>query len=83
MQAQQIQHRLERYRRDALYFEAHREELLEHYPDHWVAIYNQAVVAAAKQLPQLLRKLDKLGVPRGEAFVEHVSGEDDVLVLTT
>ncbi|MBI2906262.1 MAG: hypothetical protein HYX92_01260 [Chloroflexi bacterium] len=79
----QVQQELERYRTDALYFEQHRQELLQHYPEQWIAVYGQQVVATAKRLPQLIRKLDRLGVPRGQVFIERVSATEDLLILPT
>ena len=74
---------LERHRNDALYFEERRQELLEQFPDHWIAVYNKEVVATAKRLPQLIRKLDKQGVPRGKVFVEYLSTKDEILILSS
>ena len=73
----------DRYRADALFFEAHREELLRQHPEHWVAVYDQRVVGTARELLQLLEQLDRLGLPRGRVFVEFVSAKDDLLILTT
>jgi hypothetical protein len=78
----EIEQELERQRYDALYFEDRRQELMVQYPDHWIAVYNEAVVATAKRLPQLIRKLDKLGVPCGKVFVEDLSTKDDILILS-
>lgn len=41
--------------------------LVEQYPDHWLAILNQQIVAAAPNTRQLRDRLDELGIPR--AFV--------------
>lgn len=78
-----VQQELERYRNDALYFEEHRQELLERYPEQWVAVYNREVAGTAKRLPQLLRQLEKHGLPRADVFIEHISAKDDLLILTT
>lgn len=72
---------LDRYRTDALYFEQHREDFLQRYPERWIAVYNQAVVATARRLPQLLRQLEHRGLPRGYVFIEHVSAKEDLLIL--
>lgn len=78
MQAQQ---ELERYRNDALYFEGHRQTLLRQHPERWIAVYDQRVVGIAKRLPQLIKQLDKLGLPRRRVFIEHVSAKEDTLNL--
>jgi len=77
----QVQRDLERYREDALYFEAHREELLVEHSEEWIAIYRNEVVGSAKELPELLSRLDEQGIPRGRAFIEYVSSRDDILIL--
>jgi hypothetical protein len=37
--SEQIREDLERFTADVRYFDRHRQELLERYPEHWVAIY--------------------------------------------
>ncbi|MBI3327239.1 MAG: hypothetical protein HYZ81_11130 [Nitrospinae bacterium] len=76
-----VQEELERYREDALYFEQHRQEWLQRYPERWIAVYNQAVVATARRLPQLLERIEKQGLPRAQVFIEHVSAREDLLIL--
>lgn len=77
------QHRaeLERFKRDTAYYEQHREELLEQYPEQWVAIFNQQVVGAAPEYEQLLDHLQARGVPVGQALVEHLTSKDELLIL--
>lgn len=77
----QVQSDLEHYHADALYFAAHRQELLDQYPDRWVAVYDRQVVASAKQLPRLLQQLDRQGLPRGKVFVEYLATNEDLLIL--
>ena len=38
---------LERFHKDGLWFSDHYEQLLEQYPDQWVAIYNKTVVGSS------------------------------------
>lgn len=78
-----VQQELERYRNDALYFEEHRQDFLERYPERWVAVYNREVAGTASRLAQLLRHLEKEGFPRGDVFIEHISAKEDLLILTT
>jgi hypothetical protein len=58
------------------YFEAHREELLEQYPGHWVVIYQRQLVGAASNLGQLTALLDHLqdtGISISEVLVEYLN----------
>jgi hypothetical protein len=58
------------------YFEAHREELLEQYPEHWVVIHQRRLVGAASNLDQLTALLDHLqetGISISEVLVEYLN----------
>jgi hypothetical protein len=77
----EIQADMGRFKRDVAYYEAKREELLQQYPEQWVAIYNQEVVGAARDLRRLLTQIVKKGVPRGRAFVEYVTDKEELLIL--
>lgn len=76
-----VQEELKRFKRDTSYYEAHHKELLEKYPEQWVAIYNQQVVGAAKDLKRLVAQLQREGIPQGRAFVEFVTAKEDLLIL--
>ncbi len=77
----QVQEELERFNEDMAYFDAHRQELLARYPERWVAVYDGRVVGTAKHLPRLMAQLERQGIPKGRAFVEYVTGHDDLLIL--
>ena len=77
----QIREELQRFRSDIAYFDQHRQELSSQYPERWVAIYHQQVVAAAKDLQRLIKQLERKGVPRGRAFVDYTTERQDVLIL--
>ena len=77
----QVQQDLDRYRADALYLEEHREELLEQYPERWVAIYNLQVVGAAKDPRRLVKQLDRKGIPSGRVYRGHLTNKDELLIL--
>lgn len=80
-EAAKVREELERHRRDALWFDAHREAILAAYPGQWVAVFNQQVVAAATDLRDLLMQLDVRGVPPGSAFCEYVTDDEVELIL--
>ena len=59
-----------------VYFEAHREELLEQYPGHWVVIYQRQLVGAASNLEQLgalLNHLQDMGISMSAVLVEYLN----------
>ncbi len=77
----EIQEDLARFTQDMLYFDEHREELLQQYPDRWVAVYHQQVVGATKDLERLVRQLERKGIPPGRAFIEYLTDAETVLIL--
>jgi hypothetical protein len=78
-----VQQELEQFRSDAQYFEEHREELLQQYPERWVAIYNQQVVGAAKDAKQLKRQLDRKGIKAGSVFRQYLTTKEELLILSS
>ncbi|MBI4499142.1 MAG: hypothetical protein HY689_14730 [Chloroflexi bacterium] len=71
---------LERLKRDMDYFEAHREELLEQYPEQWVAIFHEQVLGAGPDFDRLLDDLQARGIPVGQVLIERVTRHDELLV---
>lgn len=78
---QQIQEDLDRFGRDAEYFDQHRQELLQQYPEHWVAVYHQEVVGAAADPKRLVKQLERKGIPPGRVFRGYVTDKEDLLIL--
>jgi hypothetical protein len=77
----ELQAELQRFKRDTQYYEAHREELLIQYPEHWVAVFNQQVVGAAPDFEPLLAMLEQSGIPVERTLIEHVTRKDELLIL--
>ena len=77
----QVDQELERYTGDMVYFDEHRQELLEQYPERWVAVYDKRVVGAAKSLKRLISKLKKEGIPPGQVYREYVTKDDILLIV--
>ncbi len=78
---QERQKELERFKRDTQYYEVHWDELLERYPEQWVSIFNEQVVAASPNLDEVLSQKKAKGVPAGHGLVEYVTTKEDVLIL--
>ena len=72
---------LQRFKADTAYFEAHRGELLHHYPEQWVAIFDRRVVASDANFDKLLDAVQAAGVPLGSVFVQHVTSKEETLIL--
>ena len=77
----QVQQELAQFRREIEYYEAHQDELLQQYPEKWVAIFHQTVAGANPDFEQLLTELDERGVPSEHALIRHVTAKDDLLIL--
>ena len=78
-----VSQRLQRFQRDIDYYEAHRAELLDRYPEQWVVIFNEQVVDAAPTIEQALSGLRAKGVPPGQGLVEHLTRHDELLILAS
>ncbi len=56
------------------------DELLQKYPDQWIAYYD-GDVAVGKTLEQLLVTMDMRGFPRGETPIEFMETEPMEMIL--
>ena len=73
---------LDRFGADIDYFQEHRQELLRRYPERWVAVYNLQVVATARDIKTLIRKLDRKGVPPEHTSCEYLTENEPLLILS-
>jgi hypothetical protein len=64
-----------------LFLDKHRDELLQRYPERWVAVYNGEVVGAAKDPKRLIRQLERKGIPPGEVYREYLTDREELLIL--
>ena len=72
---------LQRFHGDTEYFGAHYQELLDQYPEQWVAVYNQAVVGSNTDFDTLLDDLEEKAVPLESVLIEHLSREEETWIL--
>ena len=79
----QVQAELQRFKKDTAYYEAHHDELLEKYPDQWVAIFNQQVVGASPDYEQLLADVEEKGLPIERAVFKHLTQKEEFWILQT
>ncbi len=70
-----VQQDLERYNRDLDYYIAHYAELLQAYPESWVAIYGERVAGTDPDHGRLVQDLRRRGIPPNYSFIEYVSAE--------
>ena len=65
---------------DAVYYEAHQAELLEQYPEQWIAILNQKVVGLAPDPRELLLDLKSRDIPLRRVLVKHLTTKEEVWI---
>ncbi len=57
-----------RFTADQRWIDEHAAEFAQQYPDQWVAVYNQEVVAASPDLAVVHEEVDKIGDPEVTIF---------------
>ena len=78
---QEVQADLERFSNDGQWYSDHYDELLERYPDHWIAIYHQEVVAASTEAEEMFVELKRKGMKATRAFIKFISTEDQTWIF--
>ena len=63
------------------YLDSRREELLEKYPDQFVAVTENDVVAVARTMKKLLSELKKMGLESRDVSIEFMAAKDFYWVL--
>ena len=69
------------FREDWEFLDAHYTELLEKYPEQWVAVVDKRVVGVAPDLDRLLIRLKPMGLPKNRIVTEKVTAEEEVWIL--
>ena len=73
--------RIDKHNRDVQYYEAHFQELLDQYPDQWIAILDQTVVGASHDAFELMAQLEARGVSTNRILRRHMTREAELLIL--
>ena len=79
--AQEIHIGLRQFTSRVRAFDAQRVQLTKKYPNKWIAMYNGEVAATADSLENLLKEMDRLGIPREESIVKFMDTERRTLIL--
>ena len=68
-------------RKDRFYLEAHRAQWMEQYPDMYVAVFQEKLVAAATTVDGMVEQLEAKGVPAGHSYWQFLDTDPmDLLV---
>ena len=70
-----IKAELKHFEKDQKYFSERYRELLEQYPEHWIAVYNEEVVGTDTDFPRLLDDLKARGYPLAKLAVNKATAE--------
>ena len=69
------------WRKDRLYLEAHRAQWMEQYPDMYVAVFQEKLVAAAATVDGMVEQLKANGVPAGHSYWRFLDTDPMDLVV--
>ncbi len=69
---------LDSFHKNVKYFDANRDRLVQDYADQWVAIFNERVVGADRDLDALVEKLDSQGLPLEATFIERAATAQEI-----
>ena len=69
------------YEADCKYADAHREELRQRYPDQWVGIRHETVLAHADTAEEVVQALDEAGEDASVTVLHHASSEEARWIL--
>jgi hypothetical protein len=72
---------IRQFSHDAQYLQAHYDELLDRYPERWIAIFEEQVVGTASNLDELLDGLEARRLPIGQVYVHFLTRSDEDLIL--
>lgn len=64
-----------------MYVQDHYSELLEQYPEQWIAVYGQTVVGVDADLERLIERLRVQGVPPEHTVTEYLTREEVIWIL--
>ena len=67
------------HHQDTLWFNQHNWELMQQYPEQWIAVHRQQVVGAAPELCDLMAQLKEKGIDHEVIFFEQMT-KDEILI---
>ena len=73
----------EKSKKDVEFYETHRKEFLEKYPDQWIGIDNAKLMGVADSFDELLEMFRAKGIPTNHMLVRRMSTKPRILVVPT
>ena len=71
---------LKRFHEDGQFFDTHYDELLEEYPEHWIAVFHKEVVGTDTDFYRLLDSLKSRGFPLSRMIIKQVTAKTGKVV---
>ena len=69
------------FERSCSYIDSNREKLLKQYPNYWIAVHEDQVLAADKNLRKLISTLRRIGTHLEQEAVELLTSEQNPILL--
>ena len=73
--------KLDEFRELAIRMDQEHSELLRLYPDKWVAMGGDGVVASADTMDELFRQLDEMQIPHSDVVHDYMNTKPESLLL--
>ena len=72
---------LSSFRRAARVLSSHHQRLIEKYPNQWIAVYGEEVIASGSTLDAVLKEMARRKVPQGRTVVHFVEKSQRTMIL--
>ena len=72
---------LKRFRRAARLLSSHHRRLIEKYPNQWIAVYDDDVIASGATLDAVLKEVARKKVPQERTIVHFVEKDQRTMIL--
>ncbi len=66
---------MKRFHEDGQFFDAHYDELLEKYPERWIAVFYKEVVGSDTDFDRLLDDMKSQGFPLSRMVIDRVTAK--------
>lgn len=76
-----VSRELQRFQKDAQILSSEHHQLIERYPNRWIAVYDGKVRAHARTLNALISKIERQGFPRDHVIIRYIDRSERTLIL--
>ena len=83
MSKEECEKRSEQHRKDSGYVEKNIDVLRRDYPNEWVAVYNEKIVAHHKNYGTLCKQLEKMKIEYYDAVKMYIGRNPESWILST